>query len=446
MGEMTETYDLIFRGGTLVTPADEAVGDIGVRDGKIVAIGSLAAESAGQVVDATGLHILPGAIDTQVHFREPGLEHKEDIAHGTKAAIMGGITGIFEMPNTSPLTLDEATHADKMARAKAGGWCDHAFFMGGSADNVGNLRELERLPGCPGVKIFMGSSTGSLLAKDDDLIGQILADGTRRVAIHAEDEDRLVERQHLAVEGADPLVHPDWRDVEAAVKATRRVLALAHKHGRRIHILHISTAEEMDVLAAHKDIATVEVTPNHLTMVAPDCYERLGAFAQMNPPVREAYHQAGLWKAIGQGIVDVIGSDHAPHTVEEKERVYPSSPSGMPGVQTLVPIMLNHVAEGRLSLRRLVDLTSAGPQRLFGIAGKGRIAVGYDADLTIVDLAAKRMITDEWIASKCGWTPFDGTEVKGWPIMTVVRGNIVMREDEAQGSPLGEPVKFIETM
>ena len=442
---MSEKFDLMIKNGQVMTPGGLVQADIGVINGKIITIGSLSNDIAQETYNATGLHILPGVIDSQVHFREPGLEHKEDIAHGTKAAIKGGVTSIFEMPNTSPLTLDEQTLTAKLERAEQTAWCDYAFFMGGNSENAQRLAELERLPGCAGVKIFMGSSTGTLLAKDDEVIADVLANGVRRVSVHAEDEDRLISRQNIAVEAEDPEAHPDWRDVESAVRATTRLVNLARKANRRVHVLHISSRDEMDILAKHKDLISVEVTLNHLTLSAPDCYERLGAFAQMNPPVRDLNHQMGLWAAIQNGIVDVIGSDHAPHTIEEKERPYPSSPSGMPGVQTSLPLLLNHMHEGRLSLERIVDLTSAGPQRLFGIMGKGRIAVGYDADLVLVDLKKQRVISDEWIASKCGWTPFDGMSVMGWPVATILRGNIVVREDEILGGPMGDAVRFFET-
>ena len=443
---MPNTLDLIIRNGRVMTPGGLVEADIGVAGGKIISIDALTDITAAETLDAKGLHVLPGVIDTQVHFREPGLEHKEDIAHGTKAAIKGGVTAIFEMPNTSPLTLDAATLQQKLDIAAATGWCDHAFFMGGNHENAEQLSTLEMLPGCAGVKIFMGSSTGTLLAKDDDVIAAVLANGTRRVSVHAEDEDRLISRQGIATDAESVEAHPDWRDVESAVRATKRIVKLARDAGRRVHVLHISSADEMDILAEHKDLITVEVTLNHLTMAAPECYERLGAFAQMNPPVRDASHREGLWAAVRNGIVDVFGSDHAPHTIEEKERPYPSSPSGMPGVQTSLPLLLDHMNAGRLSLERVVDLTSAGPQRIFGIAGKGRIAVGYDADFALVDLAAKREITDEWIASKCGWTPFDGVNVTGWPMATVLRGGVVMRDDEVLGKPGGRPVRFVDTM
>ena len=444
---MAEGYDLIVKGGTLVTPAGTAPGDVAVKDGRVAALGALDAGRAEQVLEAGGLHVLPGVIDSQVHFREPGLEHKEDLASGSAAAAaLGGVTAFFEMPNTKPSTLDAADLETKLSLARGRAWTDHAFFMGAADENADKLGELERLPGCCGVKIFMGSSTGSLLVEDDETLLEVLRHGTRRVAIHAEDEGRLRERLALVRGGAAVDQHPVWRDEETALKATRRLLALARKAGRRVHVLHISTADEMPLLAQNKDLATVEVTPQHLTLAAPECYERLGTLAQMNPPIREARHREGLWAALDQGIVDVIGSDHAPHTREEKAGDYPATPSGMPGVQTLLPLMLDHVNAGRLSLRRLVDLTSAGPQRIFGIAGKGRLAVGYDGDLTLVDLGARREITADWLAAKCGWSPFEGMTVTGWPMATVIRGRIVMRDGALQGEPAGRPVRFVETL
>ncbi len=443
---MGADYDLIVRGGRVATPSGFLELDVAVAGGRIADLGRFQAGQAAATLEAEGLHVLPGVIDTQVHFREPGLEHKEDLATGTAAAALGGVTSVFEMPNTTPGTLEEADLMDKLARAEGRTWTDHAFFMGAAEENAERLGELEQLPGCAGVKIFMGSSTGSLLVEDDETLLRVLLNGRRRVAVHAEDEPRLRERLALVRGGAPVDQHPVWRDEEVAFTATRRILDLARRAGRRIHVLHVTTAEEMPLLARHKDIATVEVTPQHLTLAAPDCYDRLGTFAQMNPPIRAARHREALWQAVARGVVDVVGSDHAPHTREEKAGSYPATPAGMPGVQTLLPLLLDHVNAGRLTLERLVDLTSAGPQRIYGIAGKGRIAAGYDADLTLVDLAARREITGEWLAAKCGWSPFEGETVTGWPIATVVRGTVVMRDGELLGTPPGRPVRFGETL
>ncbi|OAN54073.1 dihydroorotase [Paramagnetospirillum marisnigri] len=442
---MSQTYDLILRNGIVVTPNGTERTDIAVADGRIRAIGGLERASAAEEQDLRGLTVLPGVIDTQVHFREPGLEHKEDLASGTAGAAKGGVVAIFEMPNTKPSTTTADAINDKLARAKGRAWVDHAFFIGAAADNVAHLAEWERMPGCAGIKVFMGSSTGSLLVADDETLAAVLAQGWRRVAVHCEDEGRLAERKHLAVEAAHPRAHHQWRDAETALLATQRLVRLAEAARRRVHVLHVTTAEEMEFLAGHKDLATVETTPQHLTLAAPDCYERLGTLAQMNPPIREARHREALWAAIASGVVDVLGSDHAPHTLEEKGQPYPQSPSGMTGVQTLVPLMLDHVNHGRLSLERLVDLTSAGPARIYNIAGKGRIALGYDADFTVVDMRAERTITNDWIESRCGWTPFDGKTVTGWPVATIVRGRTVMREGQLLGAPVGEPVRFQES-
>jgi dihydroorotase len=445
MAARGERFDLIVRGGVCVTPGGVAPADVGVRAGRIAAIGTLDPAAADEIVDAAGLHVLPGVIDTQVHFREPGLEHKEDLATGAAAAVAGGVTAVFEMPNTKPLTATPEALADKLARAQGRMRCDHAFFMGATADNVARLAEYERLPGCAGIKVFMGSSTGDLLIEDDATLLAVLRAGTRRVPVHAEDEPRLRERRAL-IDRPDPALHPVWRDEEAALRATSRLLRLAREAGRRVHVLHVTTAEELELLAEHRDLATVEATPQHLTLAAPECYERLGTLAQMNPPVRGPEHRAALWRAVAEGLVDVLGSDHAPHTREEKAAPYPRSPSGMAGVQTLLPLMLDHVHRGRLSLERLVDLTAAGPARIYQIAGKGRIARGYDADLALVDLRAERTITAGWLRSKSGWSPFEGVAVTGWPVATVLRGQVVMRDGELLGDPAGRPVRFADAL
>ncbi len=434
-------YDVIYRNGTVVNQDGRARRDIGVTGGRVAFIGDLGQASAGEIVDCTGLHILPGVIDSQVHFREPGPTHKEDLESGSRAAVMGGVTAVFEMPNTDPLTTSEAALADKVARATDRMHCDFAFWVGGTHENAPHVAELERLPGAAGIKVFMGSSTGSLLVEDDDGVAAILKNTRRRSAFHSEDEYRLRDRKGERIEG-DPRSHPVWRDEIAALTCTERLVGIAKRFNAKIHVLHISTAEEIDYLRQHKDVATCEATPHHLTLVAPDCYERLGTLAQMNPPVRDERARAGIWKGIEQGIVDVLGSDHAPHTLEEKHKTYPASPSGMTGVQTLVPTMLDHVNAGRLTLERFVDLSSHGPARIFAIAGKGRIAAGYDADFTVVDLKRKQTITNGWIASKSQWTPYDGKEVNGWPVGTVIRGRRVMWEGELVTPSGGRAVRF----
>ena len=443
---MGDNFDLILKNGTAVLPGFTGAADIGVRNGKIAAISNVGGKAA-ETIDCTGLHILPGVIDTQVHFREPGNTHKEDLHTGTMAAAAGGVTTIFEMPNTDPLTTTREAMADKMKRAQGRSFVDYAFYLGGTAGNAAQLAEWENLPGVCGIKIFMGASTGALLSATDEEVAAILQNGRRIVAVHAEDEMMMnANKKTILGDSHDVRLHPEWRSAKSCLSATSRVLKLARDAGRRVHVLHITTAEEMELLAQSRDIASVEVLPNHLTLSAPECYERLGTLAQQNPPIREKEHQDALWRAIREGVVDIIGSDHAPHTKEEKAKQYPATPSGTPGVQTLVPVMLNHVNEGRLSLERFVDLVCEGPHRIHQIAGKGRIARGYDADFTIVDLKTRRTITNAQQKSKCGWTPFDGMKITGWPIITIVRGHAVMKDDGIAEQPAGAPVHFRETL
>jgi dihydroorotase len=441
---MAASYDAILKGGTVVNHDGEGVRDIAIAAGRIAAIGDVGS-SAAEVIDCRGLHVLPGVIDSHVHFREPGLTHKEDLESGSRGAVLGGVTAVFEMPNTEPPTTSAQAAADKVARAHHRMHCDFAFYVGGTRENTDELAELERLPGVCGVKVFMGSSTGSLLVEDDAGVRDILKVIRRRAAFHSEDEYRLRERMHLRVDG-DPRSHPVWRDATAALMCTQRLIRLAHATGKRVHVLHVTTADEIALLAEHKDVATAEATPAHLTLAAPECYERLGTLAQLNPPVRDAAHRDGIWRGLAQGVIDSIGSDHSPHTREEKSHAYPKTHSGMTGVQTLLPVMLHHVNAGRLSLARLVDLTSAGPARIYGIAGKGRIAAGYDADLTIVDLERRETIGNRWIASRSGWTPYDGLSVTGWPVGTFVRGRRVMWQGELVSPSQGEAVRFAATL
>ncbi len=441
---MSTPVDLILKAGTVVNQDGTGMRDIAVLNGKIVGIGDISGLVAERTLDCRNLHILPGVIDSQVHFREPGNEHKEDLETGSRAAVMGGVTGVFEMPNTKPTTTTAATLADKVARAKNRMFCDFAFYVGGTKDTLDTINALEQLEGSAGIKVFAGSSTGDLLVEDDSGLEAIISRLSRRAAFHSEDEMRLRSRTSYQVAG-DASSHPVWRDEEAARLCTERLLRIARKYGKRIHVLHISTAEELPLLAAHRDVATVEVTPHHLTLSADD-YARLGTKLQMNPPVRDARHREALWHAINSGLVDVLGSDHAPHTLEEKAKPYPHSPSGMTGVQTLVPIMLNHVNNGKLSLQRFVDLTSHGPQRIFGLVGKGRIMEGYDADFTIVDMNRTETIRDNWIESRSPWTPYDGVTVKGWPVGTIVRGRTVMWQSEIIAPAHGQPIRFLEAL
>ena len=435
------TFDTIYKGSSIVTHNNTYISDIAVKDGKIVEIGDLSEKKANQTIELKGYHLLPGVIDTQVHFREPGLEYKEDLNSGTKAAVLGGITGVFEMPNTNPATTNEDALKEKLKLAEGRLFCDYAFYVGGTEDNYLELPRLEKIPGCCGVKVFMGLSIGSLLVSEDNDLDNIVSNINNRASFHCEDQDMLEDRIEYQISG-DIHSHEVWRNDEQCFRATQRIVGIARKNKKNVHILHVSTIQEIEFLSKNKDIASVEITPQHLTLNAPECYNELGSYAQMNPPIRNLEHQKKLWEGINDGTADIIGSDHAPHIKEEKNAEYPGSPSGMPGVQTLVPVMLNHINAGKLTLERFVELTSYNPSKLFKIKEKGQIAIGFDADFTVVDMNKERVITDDWIVSKCGWTPYNNMEIKGWPIMTIIRDNIVMQDDKIS-DPLGEPINFV---
>lgn len=442
---MPAPYDLIIRNGTCVLPWGIEQTSVGVRQGRIAALGVGSNAEAAETIDATGLHVLPGLIDPHVHLRDAGDAASaavESMPTGTKAAVLGGITAVFDMPNTRPPLVDAATLATKQAYAERVAWCDIGFYVGATKVNIPDLASLETGRGVCAIKVFAGSSTGDLLVEDDASIEQVMRNGHRRIAFHSEDEYRLQERKSRFHCGDPYASHMEWRDEECAFLGTRRLMALARRTGRAAHILHVSTAQELEYLKDCRDIATCEVLVNHLTQVAPDCYDRLGGYGVMNPPIRGEAHRQAAWAAVRDGTVDTIGSDHAPHARDAKEKPWPTCHSGLTGVQTLVPVMLDHVNAGRLSLGRMVDLMSAGPARVYGVAGKGRLAAGYDADFTLVDLRRRRRIEEQWIVSPCGWTPFAGMEVTGWPVATIIRGQPVMREDEVLGVPHGRLVRF----
>jgi dihydroorotase len=435
-------YDLLIRGGTCVFPWGIEPADIGVADGRIVTLAPGAGASADAVFDASLLHVLPGLIDPHVHLRDPGDPGIETIPTGTRAAVLGGVTTLFDMPNTTPAITDAERLAWKRERVENGAWCDFGLYVGATKENIAALAGLELERGVCGVKVFAGSSTGPMLVEDDDSLEKVMRSGRRRISYHSEDEYRLQARKGLFKSGEPYARHMEWRDEECAFLGTRRLMALARKTGRQAHILHVSTAEELDYLRDYRDVSTVEVLVNHLTQVAPDCYDRLGGLAVMNPPIRGKRHFDAAWAAVQDGRVDTIGSDHAPHRRSDKAKPWPECPAGLTGVQTLVPVMLDHVNAGRLSLGRLVDLMGAGPARVYGLLRKGRLASGFDADFTIVDMKQRRRIEETWIASPCGWTPFAGMEVTGWPLATIIRGRLVMREDEVLGMPVGRLVSF----
>ena len=426
------SFDLILKNGTVYTPEATEITDIAIKDGKIVDFGSF--DNAKEIIDCTNLFVFPGLIDTQCHFREPGGEHKETLETGTLSAALGGVTGIFEMPNTNPLTITPEAMEFKLKKAYETSYVDFAFYFGGTAEYAEHLSEWENIDGVCGIKIFMGASNGDLLSATDEEIDAIVANGKRVIAVHAEDESIMNENKVTILgDSNDVAMHYKWRSEESCLNATKRIVTIAKKYSRKVHILHITTAQEMAFLKANKDIASAEVLANHLTLHAPDCYDMFGTLAQQNPPIREKHHQDALWAAVADGTVDIVASDHAPHTLDEKSGSYPNTPSGTPGVQTLIPIMLNHVHEGRLSYEKLVDLMAYGPYRIHKIKNKCLIRKGFNADFTVVDPKAEHIISNAEQASKSGWTPYDGKKVVGFPTMTIIGGKTIMRDGEITG-------------
>jgi len=432
--------DLIIKNGKCYIDEELKDADVGVKDGKILQIGQISDE-AKETINAEGQTVLPGCIDTQTHFREPGSTDTEDLHSGSRAAIVGGITSVFEMPNTNPPTSTKIEFQKKLDLARNRMFCNYAFYFGATADNGGELAELENLEGCCGIKLFAGSSTGNLLVADEEDIDKVFKNSSKVVAVHSEDEAILKLNKKL-IKDKDVHTHPIWRSAECAMSSTRRIVRIANKYNKKAHVLHITTKEEIDFLSQHKGNITFEITPQHLTLYAPDCYNKLGTYAQMNPPIRDKSHYDRLWYAVKNNLNDTIGSDHAPHLKVNKEKEYPNSPSGMPGVQTLMPVMLNHINDGKLSLNQLMNLVCENPVKIFGIKNKGFIKEGYDADFTIVDMNKTIEIKNENIESKCGWTPFDGYKLKGTPVATIVGGNIKMKNGRIIGDPEGRPLVF----
>lgn len=445
---MSNQFDTLLKNGTVVTYSEtekkvvSQKTDLAIRNGKIAHIGPSADARSANVIDLNGLTVLPGIIDSQVHFREPGLTHKEDIESGSRAALLGGVTTFFEMPNTNPATTTKSLFQDKINLSQNRAHTNYAYFIGGCAENVSELPELEKLPHCSGVKIFLGSSFGNLLIDRDDIFEKIMQNGKRRIVIHSEDEARLQMRKSIAVNSGDPKDHPIWRDEESAMISTRKSIHFAKKWNRKVHILHVSSSEEMHFLKDHKDIATVEILPQYLLLSAPECYEKFGTLAQQNPPIRDKRHLEFLWKAVLNGTVDVMGSDHAPHTMEEKNKPYPQSHSGIPGVQTMLTLMLDQVHQQKLPLTKLVELLTENPRKTFGLKNKGRIQVGYDADLTVVDLKKSQTIEKKWLASKVGWSPFEGITTTGWPVMSFLNGELALQDQTIIKPHSGQACEF----
>lgn len=431
--------DIVFRGAELVLPDRVEVGDLAIRDGVIVAIGQVD-DGPGEVVDARGLTLIPGVIDPQVHFREPGPVHKEDLETGSRAAAAGGVTAFLEMPNTNPPTTTPAALEDKFTRAKGRARAHHGFFYGATPDNAGTVPDPTRVPG---IKVFMGSSTGTLLVDDQDALEAQFAGARVPVVVHAEDETRLRARYAEFAGATDPAMHPVIRDVECALIATKRAVDLARRHQRRLHVLHLSTAEETAFLRGlpAEGLVTTETLPQYLWLDASH-YAELGTRLQMNPPVRDKRHGEALWAGLLDGTIACIATDHAPHTLDEKALGFGKAPSGMPGVELALPLMLHAVAEGRCSIRHVVRWMCEAPAWIYGMVGKGRLVVGGDGDVTLVDRKAKRVVRADALHTRAAWSPFEGWTLTGWPRMTVLRGQPVFRDGAHVDGVYGEPLRF----
>lgn len=436
---MVSTPDLLIRHARILCPDGEwLTGDVAIQQGKIAQIAPQI-DQDGPAIDATGLTLLPGVIDPQVHFREPGLEHKEDLHTASRACAKGGVTSFLEMPNTKPLTTTQAALDDKLRRASEKCLVNYGFFMGATPENLDDLRTAS--PSC-GIKIFMGSAHGALLVSQEEQIEPIFAKGDRLIAVHAEDQDRILARREQFKGRQDVAIHSEIQDETAALNATKLAIKLADKYQRRLHILHLSTGIEAEYLRTAKSPwVTTEVTPQHLVMNTGD-YAKIGTLAQMNPPLRSPQNNEILWQALLDGVIDCIATDHAPHTLEEKAKPYPHSPSGMPGVETSLAVMLTQAQQGRCTVAQVSHWMSTAVAAAYQIPNKGKIAPGYDADLVLVDLEHSAPLRREDVVSKCGWNPFEGWELTGWPQYTIVGGQIAYERGIIHDQVRGRALSF----
>jgi len=442
---MSLNSSIIIRQPTVVLPNGElAIRDVWTRGGKIVEISPEISspsptEETSLEIDGKGLTLLPGVIDPQVHFREPGLEHKEDLSTATMACAKGGVTSFLEMPNTRPLTTTQAALNDKLNRAAAKCLVNYGFFIGATPENLPDL--LTANPTC-GIKIFMGSMHGNLLVDTEEKLEPIFAKGKRLIAVHAENQARINQRRQEFAGITDPAIHSTIQDSETALLATKMALKMSKKYQRRLHILHTSTGDEAELLREDKPSwVTAEVTPQHL-LLNTSAYEKIGTFAQMNPPLKSERDNQILWQALLDGVIDFIATDHAPHTLEEKAKGYPNTPSGMPGVETSLPLMLTQAMEGRCTVSQVVNWMSAAVAKGYKIPNKGAIAPGYDADLVLVDLQNYRPVLREELRTKCGWSPFEGWSLTGWPVVTIVGGQVVYNKGELNLEVRGQALSF----
>jgi len=428
----------LIRNAIVVLPSETLQTSVLVKGTKIADIDPAIHTVADVVVDAVGLHLLPGAIDDQVHFREPGLTHKEDIEHATRACAKGGVTTFFDMPNTTPNTTTQQLLEEKLARAASKSLVNYGFLIGATPQNVEELRHARRTPG---IKVFIGSSTGDLLVDNQDDLERIFGETTLPIAAHCEDEATVRANTERYAGTRNVADHSRIRDHQAAIIATRRAIDLAVRHKHRLHVFHVSTGAETELLTDHQELVTGEVCPHHLFFNVDD-YGRLGTLVQMNPSIKTKADNEQLWQALLDGRIQVIATDHAPHTLEEKRQPYPKSPSGVPAVENSLALMLDQVNQGRCTIEQVVHWMSDAPARVWDIVDKGRIQVGYDADLVLVDMSRTAVVRDEQQATKCGWSPWHGMRLQGWPVRTWVMGHEVFHQGRFDESQPGREAVF----
>jgi dihydroorotase len=431
--------DLLIKNAKVVSSSGIQQKDVLIQKGKITQVESNVGHAGVEMIDAKGLYLLPGVLDPQVHFREPGATWKEDLHTGSMAAAAGGVTGFFDMPNNNPSITTRALMAEKKKAASEKCVVNYNFFIGATPDNLEEINAVENV--C-GIKIFMGSSTGNLLVEKQEDLEKIFANGTRLIAVHAEDNPTIETNKKKYAGSTNFNDHWKIRSAEAALIATKRAVDLALRHNRRLHILHLTTADEVEFLRQYKDnpLISCEVCPQHLLLWAPDVYDKLGAYAQMNPPIREKHHSIALWQGLKEGVIKCMATDHAPHTREEKAEVFGKAPSGMPGVETLLPLMLNQVSEGKCSLEEVVLWLCERPVELYGVLNKGYIKVGFDADLVLVDMNKEQIVKKENLFTKVGWSSYEGLEIKGWPVQTFVGGETVFKDGKVNEDVRGREI------
>jgi len=440
--------DWLIRNADIVNEGRRFQGDVRVRSGRIDAIAPGLAQKPGeQVFDASGRLLLPGMIDDQVHFREPGLEHKGDFYTESRAAVAGGVTSFFEMPNSKPTTTDYAALADKYARAAQKSLANHAFYFGATNDNLDLIRNLDPRAAC-GIKIFMGASTGNMLVDNPATLDGIFRDAPVPVVTHCEDTPTI--EANLAAERArygDAIPverHPFIRSREACIKSTRLAIDLARRHGTRLHVLHISTADELALFTPgplEGKRITAETCVHFLHFSDAD-YATKGNLIKCNPAIKTAADRAAIIEALRDGRIDVLATDHAPHTLEEKSQGYEKAPSGLPLVQFVLQCALERWFDGQLPLELIVERCAHAPAKLFNVSERGFIREGYWADLTLIDTAAPQTVSRESVISKCGWSPFEGTTFRSSVAATWVNGHLAWNDGKLDDTQLGRRLDF----